>query len=68
MTTFIVACGVISSIVCAGAGIYFLNYQDNGSIYEIFFHGIGIYFIGKAFFVGPMIFGVTRLSENNNSQ
>ena len=48
--------GILTFIICLIAGIYVLattNGFDSGSggVYT----GIGIYFIGKAFFVGPML-------------
>ena len=41
---------VLSSIVCGAAGVWAL-WQGHGSIWS----ALGLYFIGKAFFVGPQL-------------
>jgi hypothetical protein len=57
MKGFLIFCGVISSLVCLIAGIYLLDIKAVGenSIIEALAHGIGIYFIAKAFFLGPVL-------------
>lgn len=51
-----ITCGVLASLICLFAGIwilYFVGFEatkDNAVS-----TGIGLYFIGKACFVGPML-------------
>ncbi len=49
-----VVCGIIASIVCLAAGIWILRYTGFKKD-DVLATGIGIYFVGKAFFVGPML-------------
>ena len=47
----------LASIGCAVAGVYLLTTQAVGenSLIETLAHGIGIYFLAKAFYVGPAL-------------
>jgi hypothetical protein len=48
------AVGVIAGLICAGAGVYLLQWESAGSEanwFEAVAHGMGIYFIGKGIFV-----------------
>lgn len=48
--------GILSSVICLIAGIWVLvNVGFEGSSDGAVYTGIGIYFVGKAFFVGPML-------------
>lgn len=51
-------CGILASLTCFIAGLYMLMIESQGkdSMLELIAHGMGIYFIAKGFFVGPMIF------------
>jgi len=46
---------VVSFVLCLGAGLWILTKTglDRGN--DVISAGIGLYFIGKAFFVGPML-------------
>lgn len=50
-----VVCGVVSFVVCLAAGLWILTAVgfDHGD--DALSTGIGLYFIGKAFFVGPLL-------------
>jgi len=44
--------GILASLLCLCGGIYLLlKNEDHNPIQT----GLGLYFIGKAFFVGPML-------------
>ena len=49
------AMGLLSSAFCLGAGLWVLTRVglDRGD--DFLATGIGLYFVGKAFFVGPML-------------
>ncbi|HPN83723.1 MAG TPA: hypothetical protein PK821_00165 [Victivallales bacterium] len=59
MKKFAVTCGIISSVACLVAGLWILSRTGltlgEGKDGEYVWQAIGIYFIGKAFFVGPML-------------
>ena len=44
---------ILSTVVCAAAGVYLLSIQaqDPNSLIEAIAHGIGIYFLAKALFI-----------------
>lgn len=46
---------VISFILCCGAGLWILSKTGLNRGNDVVAAGIGLYFIGKAFFVGPML-------------
>ena len=47
--------GILSFVICLIAGMYILiNVGFDGKDSAVY-TGIGLYFIGKAFFVGPML-------------
>jgi predicted RNA-binding Zn-ribbon protein involved in translation (DUF1610 family) len=62
LTIFLSLCGCAASLLCLVAGLYLLSIrsqaslQGEGTIFEAIGHGVGIYCIGKAFFVGPLLF------------
>ncbi|HLE46916.1 MAG TPA: hypothetical protein VI818_01365 [Candidatus Thermoplasmatota archaeon] len=48
--------GVVASVACAGAGFWLLNETEWGRDSEgVVWSALGVYFLGKAFFVGPML-------------
>ena len=49
--------GSIASICSFVAGVYLLSTQaaQEDSLIEVLMHGVGIYFIGKAFYLGPAL-------------
>ena len=44
--------GILASLFCLCGGLYFL-FKSNGT--DTLTVGLGLYFVGKAFFVGPML-------------
>ena len=50
-----VICALLAFVFCLGGGLWILSKTglDHGN--EAVSTGIGLYFIGKAFFVGPML-------------
>jgi hypothetical protein len=54
------ACAITAFIFCLGAGFWILTKTgfDHGN--DAIATGIGLYFIGKAFFVGPMLLIAAR--------
>jgi predicted RNA-binding Zn-ribbon protein involved in translation (DUF1610 family) len=62
-------CGIAGSLLCFLAGCQMLSIQSaasqygQGSVFDSAFHGIGLYFIGKAFVVGPLLFSMERRSD-----
>jgi hypothetical protein len=51
----IVVCALLAFVFCLGGGLWILSKTglDHGN--AAVSAGIGLYFIGKAFFVGPML-------------
>ena len=47
--------GILSSVICLIAGIWLVSETGFRDHDDILYLCIGIYFIGKAFFVGPML-------------
>ena len=60
-----VAAGVISFLLCLGAGLWIVTAGGFESGDDAGGTGIGLYFVGKAFFVGPMLI-ITCLSIGNS--
>lgn len=62
--------GILTFVICLIAGMYILLTIGFDNYDEGVYAGIGLYFIGKAFFVGPMLIittlGNPLLSENEN--
>ena len=59
---FGITAAVLSFIICLVAGIWILaniGFQTNS---DATWSGIGLYFVGKAFFVGPMLL-ITTLRD-----
>lgn len=59
-------CATTASLLCGLAGIYFLynSFLSFDKFNQVFYFGLGLYCLGKAFFVGPMLFMLSiRLSE-----
>jgi hypothetical protein len=46
--------GIVSSLLCLGAGVFLIIGEASEQLGALPL-GIGLYFIGKAFFVGPML-------------
>jgi hypothetical protein len=57
MNTQKLACvaGVLASVFCLIAGLWILKSVDFFKKDDAIWVGMGLYFIGKAFFVGPML-------------
>jgi hypothetical protein len=57
---------ILSSLLCACAGLYLLAAQtqsgQGSSWFELIAHGMGIYFLGKACFVGPALWSMADKS------
>ena len=54
---------VLASLLCFIAGIWMLSIEseateagEQGTIFESAIHAIGLYFIGKSFFIGPVLY------------
>ncbi len=56
---------IIAFVFCLAAGIWILAATGFDSSDEAVFTGIGLYFIGKAFFVGPLLY-ITAVKKNNH--
>ena len=56
-----VASALVSFLLCLGSGFWILRGVGFQSDDDAVWTGIGLYFVGKAFFVGPMLV-VTSLS------
>lgn len=56
-----IASALISFLLCLGSGLWILRGVGFRSGDDAVWTGIGLYFVGKAFFVGPML-AVTSLS------
>ncbi len=60
---------VVASLLCFVAGCKLCTIQSaasrqgEGRIFESAFRGIGLYFIAKAFFIGPLLFSLGRHSH-----
>ena len=50
-----VVSGILAFVICLLAGMYILIHVGFDGSSEVIYTGIGLYFIGKAFFVGPML-------------
>jgi hypothetical protein len=46
---------VLSFLFCLSGGLWILGHVDLGDKSEAVSVGIGLYLVGKAFFVGPML-------------
>ena len=57
--------GVLSFVICLIAGIWILQKTGFDMNDDAVSTGIGLYFIGKAFFVGPMLI-ITTLREKES--
>lgn len=55
-----VTCAILAFVFCLAAGLWILTKTgfDRGN--DAISAGIGLYFIGKAFFVGPMLLIAAR--------
>jgi hypothetical protein len=51
---FLIAAGILSFLLCLSAGVWILS-KVGLSREDAFSTGLGLYFIGKALFVGPML-------------
>lgn len=60
LRTTCAACAAVAFVFCLGAGLWILTKTgfDRGN--DAVAAGIGLYFIGKAFFVGPMLLIAAR--------
>ena len=58
----IIACALLAFVFCFGGGLWILGKTGFDFGNDAVSTGIGLYFIGKAFFVGPMLL-VTALKK-----
>jgi hypothetical protein len=58
-------CGTISAIICFFAGFSMNSIQSiaGNSVAEAFYNAFGIFVIGLAFFIVPLLFGIAYLIE-----
>jgi hypothetical protein len=47
---------VLSFLFCLSGGLWILGHVNLSDKSDMLSTGIGLYFVGKAFFVGPMLF------------
>ena len=50
-----VICALLAFVFCLGGGLWILGKTGLNNGNDAVSTGIGLYFIGKAFFVGPML-------------
>jgi hypothetical protein len=55
MKTFGILAGLIASLFCLAGGLWILSKVGLDRDNDVVATGLGLYFIGKAFFVGPML-------------
>lgn len=58
-------CAILASLLCGAAGVWILysvglDYRDKALTV-----GIGLYFLGKAFVVGPMLWSVQKVGRSS---
>lgn len=58
-----VICALLAFVFCLGGGLWILSKTGLNFGNDAVSAGIGLYFIGKAFFVGPMLL-ITALKSN----
>ena len=70
MRRFAIISGILASAICLLAGIWILSrtgltFSLEASGDEYVWEAMGLYFIGKAFFVGPLLIvtGIKRANE-----
>jgi len=56
MKTLAQAGAVLSFLFCLAGGLWILGHVSLSDKSDMLATGIGLYFVGKAFFVGPMLF------------
>jgi hypothetical protein len=60
------ALSILAALISAGAGLYLLSTEsasDTPTIFDALMHGIGAYFIAKAFFMVASVFEQARSSD-----
>jgi len=55
-----IACALAAFVFCLGAGLWILTKTGLDRGEDAVTAGLGLYFIGKAFFVGPMLWITAR--------
>jgi uncharacterized membrane protein len=60
-------CGTLSAIICfiAGAEMTSIEAVSGRSVVETFYNAFGVFVIGLAFFIIPLLFGIAYLLEKN---
>ena len=66
MKTIITVSAILASVLCFLGGILILRHVDFSSKDDAIWGGIGLYFVGKAFFVGPMLW--LTLQKRNETE
>lgn len=67
MKNFIRTCAVLSSAFCLLGGLWILSRSTFTAKDDLLATAIGFYFVGKAFFVGPMLFvAAEKLTAQRN--
>lgn len=62
MKRLCVVCALLAFVFCLGGGLWILNKTGLDFGDDAVSAGIGLYFIGKAFFVGPLLL-ITALKK-----
>lgn len=61
MKSLLIISGIASSFFCFIAGLFLLLTSGTGQSWmEAIAHGMGIYFLGKAFFTGPALWAQAK--------
>jgi hypothetical protein len=60
--------GVIAFAFCLGAGLWILSKVGFDHSDDVVSTGLALYFIGKAFFVGPMLVIASLQSRRNGKE
>ena len=64
MRKMIIVCAILAFVFCLGGGLLILSKTGIDFGNDTVSAGIGLYFIGKAFFVGPLLL-ITTLKKNS---
>lgn len=64
LTTLLMLSALLATGFCLLGGLWILLQVDFGKTDDMLVKAVGFYFIGKAFFVGPMLLAASRYSRN----
>ncbi len=54
--------GIAAFVLCLAGGLWLLTFEGAWDRQDPFGAGLGLYFVGKAFFVGPMLYLTGRMA------